>query len=341
MKFRSDFVTNSSSSSYVFIGFYSPELLAYLRELIDAGYTYRRDGEETLETKGFIGTNSGGKAVVDALTYIPHQKSQPEKVGFQIELAAPDSDITVVDAIMSFIDPKTTPPKERAAIREKLKSLTASAKKKDQILKANGNYSTDASDFAHHFSEWEYDKVLYKVNRQGTLVSCKDRDTVDAVVYNSYKSIKEKAFQNMKHLKNVTFRRDSYFMNIGASAFAGCELLESINIIKSAHIIEDAAFLNCCSLKEELDFSCADEIGNRAFEGCQSIAEVRNLNRVTVIGDAAFKGCRALKEIDLPERMFEIGADAFAGCPDLVIVCKEGSYAHAYARAYQIPVRFK
>ena len=87
MKFRSDFVTNSSSSSYVFIGFYSPELLAYLRELIGAGYTYRRNGEETLETKGFIGTNSGGKAVVDALTYIPHQMDKPEKIGFQIVIS--------------------------------------------------------------------------------------------------------------------------------------------------------------------------------------------------------------------------------------------------------------
>lgn len=341
MKFRCDFVTNSSSSSYVFIGFYSPELLAYLRELIQAGYTYRYKGEETSETKGYIATNAGDKAVVDALTFIPYRRNIPEKVGFQVEMSNWGYDRDAVDALMSFIDPNAMSEEELVRIRNKFKKLTEAANEKGQILQEYGEYSTDASDFAYHFNERDYDRVLYEISRQRTLISCKDKNTVDAIVYDAHSRIKEKAFQNMKQLKSVSFKHSVHYMKIGARAFAGCEALEYVDMIASTDIIGDAAFLNCCNLKGNLDFSSVKEIGNRAFEGCKSITEVQNLKYVLTIGKAAFKGCSALKEIDLPERMFEIGEDAFAGCPDLVIVCKEGSYAHAYARTYNIPVRLK
>lgn len=49
----------------------------------------------------------------------------------------------------------------------------------------------------------------------------------------------------------------------------------------------------------------------------------------------AFEGCTTLKKIELPSSVASIGYGAFDRCPDdIIIICKKGSYAEAYAASW-------
>lgn len=277
MKIRTDFVTNSSSSNYVFIGFYSKELLDYLHDMIDMGYTYRLHGEETLATQGYIATNSGTTAVVDALTYIRDRYTHPEILGFQIEMQdnCNDKHHDEAQQIMRFIDPEKTTEAQREEILNNLNQLIAKAKEKGQILWDFGRYSTDADDFADHFSVKNYDTIYYEITPRGKVLSCKNPELEEAFFYSAINSIDVRAFENMKKLKKVFFY--CFTPNIIHSyAFAGCESLESIggDVAFRLRKIGTAAFLNCKKLKEIAFESFDIDIGSRAFEGCESLTKV-------------------------------------------------------------------
>lgn len=341
MKIRTDFVTNSSSSSFVFFGFYSKELLDYLQELIDGGFTYRFRGEETMSTKGVIASHTGenGKAIVDAMTLIPRGKNIFNKIGLNIEKEVTfdfDENDDAATAFLSFLNPDVMTFEQREEICARVEELVADAQKKGLVVKSDGIYNTDAPDFAEHFSVGDYDKAMFECNETGAIVGCKNKKMQEAHFYSRPSEITSGAFQNMKSLQLIFFHNDSP-RTIFADTFAGCTSLESVKGL-TCRYVEEKAFSGCTSLKN-LDFLNAFiDVGTRAFEKCIHLEQVTFFGDATLSADA-FSGCEKLKEVIFYGRKDKIPANLFADCPAITIIGYENAPAHKYALTYHLPFK--
>ena len=94
---------------------------------------------------------------------------------------------------------------------------------------------------------------------------------------------------------------------IGKYAFAGCELLETINL-SSVVEIDELAFYNCTYL-EEVDLASAETVGFGAFTGCRFLESIGDTPALVQVADHAFSGTN-LKQVHAP-RLAKIGVCAF------------------------------
>ncbi|MBE6648714.1 MAG: hypothetical protein E7614_04245 [Ruminococcaceae bacterium] len=105
--------------------------------------------------------------------------------------------------------------------------------------------------------------------------------------------------------------------SIGATAFSGCETLESISIPASVTEIGDSAFEFCSAIKAITIPEYVTSIGDNAFYGCSSIKEIVIPEFVLTVGFMAFYGCSSLEALTLHEELTSVGDYAFDGCPYL------------------------
>jgi len=153
---------------------------------------------------------------------------------------------------------------------------------------------------------------------------------------------------------------------IGEYAFSGCNSLTEINVPASVESIGSFAFSGSTKLqdisvsaenpvftsaagilynKEMTEVICCmpgvdgpvyvpdgvEKIGAHAFDGCQRITSVTLPEGVTEIGSYAFDCVWDLNMITIPDTVTSIGKYAIPSYKNLVIYCKEGSYAETYA----------
>ena len=162
---------------------------------------------------------------------------------------------------------------------------------------------------------------------------------------------------------------------IGYYAFRGCVSLADVTIGEGAVNFGNYAFYNCSGLRvvsissieswlnavfggSASDPACyADEL--RIIRNGESVTEVDIPDGTTAIRANAFRNCTGLSGVTIPDSVTSIGdeafyntglsavriegsstafgADVFRDCPDLVIYCRAGSDAAAYAEQNGIP----
>ena len=127
-------------------------------------------------------------------------------------------------------------------------------------------------------------------------------------------SIGNNAFTACTALKSVTYETGSTLESIGASAFAGCSSLTSINIPAGVTSIGASAFADCENLGS-VTYAAGTQlktIGENAFAACSSLASIIIPVGVTSIGKNAFDGCTSLTSVTAyPQTPPALGADAF------------------------------
>lgn len=104
---------------------------------------------------------------------------------------------------------------------------------------------------------------------------------------------------------------------IGAEAFKGFRLLESVIIPSSVTHIGNNAFRGCEGLKSVSILGSVTYMGNSVFHGCIKLTSVTISEGVEIIGEEAFYGCEALTGISIPSSVTNMGSKAFYGCEKL------------------------
>ncbi|MCD7828748.1 MAG: leucine-rich repeat protein [Clostridiales bacterium] len=108
-----------------------------------------------------------------------------------------------------------------------------------------------------------------------------------------------------------TLEISSNIKRILSDAFSGCTALAEVSIPASVTSIGDSAFKDCTSLSSLTINSPSTVIGNYSFENCVSLTSVAVPS--SKIGYAAFRNCSSLSNISLSESVQSVGRYAFSG----------------------------
>ena len=103
---------------------------------------------------------------------------------------------------------------------------------------------------------------------------------------------------------------------IGASAFNGCDKIQSIIIPNGVTSIQRSAFLDCVSLKSITLPESLETVSVLAFSHCKKLEDIVLPSKCSNLGLAAFEHCESLRTIIIPNEA-KIGASCFSYCYNL------------------------
>ena len=176
----------------------------------------------------------------------------------------------------------------------------------------------------------------------------------------SVQSIGTQAFYNCSALRRIQFRGGK--VSVALDAFDGCR--------DYAICCSESSYWHAYAVSNGLRYILTDEtsasefdirnqvllgyigdaakitvpsavtmIGFEAFSENDTLTRIALPQSVTQIADYAFADCAHLAEVFIPDTVTSIGTHAFSGTHP-TIICVENSYAHRFADAHNIPVRF-
>jgi TonB family protein len=185
---------------------------------------------------------------------------------------------------------------------------------------------------------FNYNLSIHYINKQnndGTITRIK---IVDAILVSAPKTLSG----SFTIPTAITHKGKRYeVIYIGPQAFKDCNLLNSINLSKIAHV-DFMAFENCTALTKVIFPEGIKSIGNNAFSGCTSLTDISfpEKTRMTSIGIGAFMNCTNLGFAELPYvhnnygGFEELSSNLFNGCSNLIYVkipsTIEGIGSHAF-----------
>ena len=111
-----------------------------------------------------------------------------------------------------------------------------------------------------------------------------------------------------------TVKFEGGITEIGARAFADCDMLRALSLPEGLKRIGPEAFTACSSLQMLELPPILEIIDSNAFGGCVQLQSVTLPDSLKQIREMAFSGCCALTEAALPEGLQTVGANAFMGC---------------------------
>ncbi len=120
--------------------------------------------------------------------------------------------------------------------------------------------------------------------------------------------------------KNTVLPTDGTLLEIGESAFEGCQLPETLIIPDSVTRIGKNAFKGCTNIRELTLPPSVTDIKEGAFAECTKLTRVYGGTNVEWIGASAFEGCTGLLTVEPMPALKAVSKKAFYGCRNLRVV---------------------
>ena len=212
------------------------------------------------------------------------------------------------------------------------------------VVNEDGTTSNGSTFLPIDDNNFYIDFVRYSVKEGHLAVSGYDKagfkgaaNIISRLIYknNTYEMLEigGSAFYGCNSLTAVTIPKS--VTTIGLDAFSYCGKLTSVTVAKESTwidsrdncnaIIETATNKLLIGCKNTTIPSSVTSIGNHAFYGCSSMTSITIPNSVTSIGNHAFYGCSSMTSITIPNSVAGFGDYAFSYCTNLTSVTLESN----------------
>ncbi len=137
----------------------------------------------------------------------------------------------------------------------------------------------------------------------------------DLVIPDGVKHIGRGLFKQNVFLRSVKI--PSSVIDIGSSAFSGCNNLSDVVISDGVKSIGNSTFYECKNLKKVTIPDSIGVIDDSSFYGCTALTEIRLPKNLKAVGIRTFAMCSNLEKVTFPEGLESIGNNAFNNCVNL------------------------
>ena len=309
MKIRTDFVTNSSSSSFVAYAVYSDELSDFIQEMIDSGELINNEkgwdsyygvtpcsylkiidcGVSITVQLSELSSRSGKDFNLSRNQYEEDERSMRQKYEDNKKALNIGYLHSAVSHFFNGLHPDSPlfVPSEKDVELDRIleKALSDNKVRARTFMESTDGFigSETFDGYEPPVSFWIDNGVLYKYEEQPGVTS--------AFIPLNVKKIGANSFHNAKKLAQV--RIPDTVNTIGNGAFQNCSSLRIVELPDTIHEIPSNAFHDCTAL-ESIDLSdSVRSIGDKAFMGCTNLKTIK-ADSLTSIGKDAFKNCDSL-----------------------------------------------
>lgn len=193
----------------------------------------------------------------------------------------------------------------------------------------------DYQEFMDLVKQTSFEAVPEFIIKDGVLIRYTGKKQ-SVIIPEGVVEIGKTAFDGCNHIVSLTI--PDTVKNLKSSAFINKTKLENIVLPKGLKEISKFAFSDCVSLSSVRIPTSVTVIEEGAFRGCASLTSITLPDGLNKIGFGAFQWCTSLRVLVIPESVTEIEKEAFYRCSKLFICAPTGSCAEKYAKKHNIPL---